>query len=428
MNIISTPRGSVDRTRPRQGSADLAKAGFTYAVLDLSLFCSPAELETQGRESQNSKPSLKPQQPKSSQISQHPPELPHAARPLYQQLQKAGIRTPIARAPYLKTDTKRQDLQELLLLLARESIRVCGEAGCGSILIEPLFSGVEKAREWTVNRDFYLSLAPLARDQQVKILLKNQCRDMGGHLIRGICSDPEEAASWIDKLNQEAGEERFAFCMDTGVCTLCGQNMQEFALALGQRIQAVLLRDLDGHRESSLLPFTCSGFERSGTDWLGLIRGLREIGFDGSLILDFSATAAGFSPLLRPQLLQLARAVGEYFQWQIEIEKNLKKYKSRVLFGAGNMCRNYMKCYGEKYPPLFTCDNNEKLWGTRFCGLEVKAPASLRELPPDCAVFICNIYYREIEAQLRDMGLLNPVEYFSDEFMSSFYFERLAAE
>ncbi|MCI9135677.1 MAG: sugar phosphate isomerase/epimerase [Lachnospiraceae bacterium] len=347
------------------------------------------------------------------------------ARPLFQQLQKAGIRTPMARAPYLLTATKRQDLNELLLLLARESIRVCKEAGCESILIEPLFSGVDKGREWAVNQEFYLSLVPLAREHGVKILLKNQCRDMDGHLIRGVCSHAGEAVSWIDQLNAQAGEERFAFCMDTGICTLCGQNMREFSLTLGHRIQAVILRDLDGSRESSRLPFTYSGFERSGTDWLGLIRGLREIGFDGSLILDFSTTAAAFSPLLRPQVLQLARAVGEYFKWQIGMETLLKKYKSRVLFGAGNMCRNYMKCYGDKYPPLFTCDNNEKLWGTRFCGLEVKAPESLRELPSDCAVFICNIYYREIQAQLRQMGLENPVEYFSDEFMPSFYFDRL---
>lgn len=425
MEIIYAQSGIISVLRPGQGILDVSNAGFENILLDFSRFCSPGELEALGQTSQN-RAGIR--QPKSSQISKHPPELPHAARPLYEQLQKAGLSTPIARAPYLKTDTKRKDLQELLFLLAQESIRVCGEAGCASILIDPLFSGIDKSREWAANRDFYLSLAPLAREQQVKILLKNQCRDIGGHLTRGICSDPEEAASWIDKLNQETGEERFAFCIDTGVCTLCGQNMQEFALSLGYRIQAVLLRDLDGHRESSLLPFTCSGFERSGTDWLGLMRGLREIGFDGSLILDFSTTAAGFSPLLRPQLLQLARAVGEYFQWQIGIEKNMKEYKSRVLFGAGNMCRNYMKCYGDKYPPLFTCDNNEKLWGTRFCGLEVKAPESLRELPQDCAVFICNIYYREIEAQLRDMGLSNPIEYFSDEFMPSFYFERLAAE
>jgi len=174
-----------------------------------------------------------------------------------------------------------------------------------------------------------------------------------------------------------------------------------------------------------MLPFTCVNRGQSAADWLGLIRGLREIGFDGSLIMDFSTTAAAFSPLLRPQLLPLAKAVASYFKWQISIKNNLKKYDKRVLFGAGNMCRNYMKCYGKEFPPLFTCDNNKVRWGERFEGLEIRPPEMLKELDPDCAIFICNIYYREIEQQLREMGLTNPIEYFNDEYMPSFYFDRL---
>ena len=135
-------------------------------------------------------------------------------------------------------------------------------------------------------------------------------------------------------------------------------------------------------------------------------------------------TAAAFSPLLRSQLMIFAKATAEYFKWQIEIENLLKKYTSIVLFGAGNMCRNYIKCYGEKYPPLFTCDNNQKVWGTNFCGLEVKSPEALKKLPCNCGVFICNIYYHEIEQQLRDMGVEN-IEFFNDEYMPSFYFDRL---
>ena len=154
------------------------------------------------------------------------------------------------------------------------------------------------------------------------------------------------------------------------------------------------------------------------------MRGLREIGFDGQLILDAFDTVVTFSPLLRPPLLRLAKATADYFQWQIGIENLLKKYRKIVLFGAGNMCRNYMKCYGEKYPPLFTCDNNEKTWGTVFCGLEVKAPGALKDLPEDCGVFICNIYYREIKRQLQAMGVEN-IEFFNDEYMPSFYFDRL---
>ena len=84
-----------------------------------------------------------------------------------------------------------------------------------------------------------------------------------------------------------------------------------------------------------------------------------------------------------------------------------------------------MKCYGEKYPPLFTCDNNSKTWGTIFCGLEVKNPEELKNISDDCAIFICNIYYREVEKQIRDMGITNPVEYFNDEYMPSFYYDRL---
>lgn len=86
------------------------------------------------------------------------------------------------------------------------------------------------------------------------------------------------------------------------------------------------------------------------------------------------------------------------------------------------MCKNYMTAYGETYPPLFTCDNNEKLWGSQVCGLEVKSPEALKDLPEESGIFICNIYYREIEQQLREMGIEN-IEFFNDEYMPSFYLD-----
>ena len=89
------------------------------------------------------------------------------------------------------------------------------------------------------------------------------------------------------------------------------------------------------------------------------------------------------------------------------------------------MCRNYMKCYGDKYPPLFACSNSERQWGTEFCGLEVRPPEALRNIPADCAILICNVYYREIEQQLQEMGLPNKIDYFNDEFLPSFYFNRV---
>ncbi len=410
MDIICAPSGIVGIDHPGQGIQDLKKAGFENILLDLASFCSPWALETM----ESGTLSLPGFSEKYAAVAAH-----------LSKYHGAGLCTPAARAPWLLPDTKRRDSCGLLFSLAEESLCLCGEAGCETLIVKPLFSGLPRGEVWEANREFYLALLPAARENQVTILLENLCRDHDGHLIRGICSDPGEAASWVDRLNVEAGEERFGFCMDVGTCSLCGQNMQDFAGALGSRIKAVILRDGDGQKEMSALPFTCVSRGKPQTDWLGLIRGLREIGFDGQLILDLADTASAFSPLLRPPLLKLARETAGFFRWQVEIEKLLRDSSSIVLFGAGNMCRNYMKCYGNQYPPLFTCDNDPGLWGTEFCGLTVKTPESLRDLPESCVIFICNIYYREIERQLKDMGIRNRIAFFNDEYMPSFYFDRL---
>ncbi len=418
MNISISTIGIVNANIPGQGTQDIANAGFKKVFLEFGVFCSPYELEEAGM------PAKGERQSDRISVADEPSEMrPQSAR-MIRMCQEKHLCVSVARAPYLPRDTKRTDLQELLTRLQEESICCCGEAGCNYLVVRPLFAGIPAGQEWEKNRVYYLRLAALAREHQVMILLENQCRFVNGHLIRGICSDGETAAEWVDRLNQEVKEERFGFCMDVGVCNLCGQDMHAFARALGKRIKALVLRDCDGHRENSLLPFLCTYQGQPQTDWLNLIRGLRDIGFDGELALDLSGTASGFSPLLRPQLLTLAKAVAEYIRWQVEIETQLGKYPSIVLFGAGNMCRNYMKCYGEKYPPLFTCDNNPKLWGTSFCGLEVRPPEALKELPDGCGVLICNIYYREIEKQLRELDVKN-IGFFNDEYMPSFHFDRL---
>ncbi|MFG6365743.1 sugar phosphate isomerase/epimerase family protein [Schaedlerella sp.] len=388
-------------------------------------------------------------------------------RPFLEQCRSLGLSVQFLRVPRLPWDSKRRDLNPLLEQIAHSAVRLCGKIGCRYLAVSPLFASIEKGTEWQINRAYYLRLAKAARRYRITLLLENQCRSHNGHLLRGICSDGAEAAAWIDMLNAEVARQDnllhaeipaqdhsssteapaqdhsscaealaqdhsqprsdspvFAFCLDTGICTLCGQDMQAFVSALGRRLQAVILRDCGRQQESSLLPFTSAFQGQPGTDWLSLIRGLRSMDFGGSLVLDFADTAAAFSPLLRPQLLPLAKSAAEYFKWQIELESLLKKYESIVLFGAGNMCRNYMKCYGSQYPPLFTCDNNPAVWGTTICGLEIKPPEALKELPDSYGIFICNIYYREIETQLRKMGIKN-IEFFNDEYMPSFHFDRL---
>ncbi len=61
-------------------------------------------------------------------------------------------------------------------------------------------------------------------------------------------------------------------------------------------------------------------------------------------------------------------------------------------------------------------DNIRDLWGGELEGLKIKSPEALRELPEGSGVIICNTYYREIEEQLRCMGIEN-IGYFNDEYI-----------
>lgn len=417
MNVSCSIKGIVDITRPRQGLGDIAKAGFSDLFLDLSVFASGGDLEIWGKSGWK--------KTNWNYIVENPEELKNVLFNMKNIWSGLQLESNIAMAPFLRRETKRIDLNELQGKLAEESIFACGKIGCRYLVVRPLVAGIAKEDLWKVNQEYYLKLAVMAKEHNVMILLENQCENYHGHPVRGLCSDGVEAAEWVDRLNGKAGEERFGFCFNVGAANLCGQNMHDFIQVVDKRIKAVILSDCNGNQENALLPFTAINQGQSQTDWLNLIRGLRKIEFDGELILNAADTANAFSPILRPTFLLLAKATADYFKWQIELENLLKKYSSRVLFGAGNMCRNYMKCYGKDYPPLFTCDNNSDIWGSEFCGLEVKAPENLKNLPRDCAVFICNIYYREIQQQLREMGIENPIEFFNDEYMPDFYFDRL---
>lgn len=418
MKIVCSPAGILNPYCPGQGIMDLANAGFAHMSLDLDLCCPASELEDWDREEPL------PEGRRFAPVSHRPEEMRRIFQKTVSLCHEKQIQIPIAKAPHLPRKTKREDMTERLLEITKEAVEYCGTIGCGSIIVRPLEFGRGQTEGWGINRSFFLGLSETACRNQVMILLENGFYSKNGGVIRGACSDGETAAQWIDSLNREAGEECFGFCLDVGTLSLCGQDMGEMAAALGKRIKAVTVRDGDGRQESSMLPFTAACGGKSRTDWLGFIRGMRQQGFDGLLVLNMFDTAASFSPILRPGLMSFAKSVAEYLKWQIEIENLLKKYDSIALFGAGNMCRNYMKCYGKDYKPLFTCDNNEKMWGSFFCGLEVKPPEALKTVPENCGVFICNIYYREIEKQLRDMGVKN-IEFFNDEYMPSFYFDRL---
>lgn len=334
-----------------------------------------------------------------------------------EECKKSPLILDVVRAPHLKWETKRTDMNALMLQIGKDSIETCKKANAKNIVIQPLFAGIAKQDMWKENHCYYKELGKIAQENDICILLENQCVYKGERFVQGTCSSPFEASEWIDTLNKEFGDEVFGFCLDTCAGTLCRQDVGVMAFEMGDRLKAVLLRESDRFHEMSGLPFMGRGKDGDCTDWFGIMKGLRKIDFDGTLILDAGDTLRNLSHLLHPYLYPLMRSVADYIGWQVELEKRIKRHSQRVLFGAGNMCRNYMEYYGEKYPPLFICDNNPKLWGTRIYGIEIKSPKVLKTLSKDCGVIICNVFYQEIAKQLREMGI-EQIETFSDEYLS----------
>lgn len=318
-------------------------------------------------------------------------------------------------AIHLEAYEKIEEMEEIIKSAAQE--------GTKYVLVPPVFYDAESEVVSERGKDFFILLASLAAEIGVKFLIPNSFYRYHGRLIRGRFSDAQALAEFVDELNQNVANPVFGVCVDTGVCNICRQNPYEFVCALNDKVSAVLFRTNDGGSNGSAIPLMSSGPLGDSFDWKEMVRGLRTIGFSGPIIMDYRSQSRGVSHLIRGQVDILAKTIADYFVWQIELEKTIAEHPQRVLFGAGNMCHNYMKWYGKKYPPLFTCDNNSNLWGKKFEGLEIKNPDELKNIPEDCAIFICNVYYCEIEQQLRNMGIFNPIVYFNDEYLPSFYFD-----
>ncbi len=416
LKIACMTNPSIDPHRPNQGLALTKEAGFDGVVLDMKDYCSGGEIKQLGKKVV----SIDVQ--RYEKVTDNPKLLWKYGFEEVRLCKEKNLNIPLIIAPHKERDTLRADLVDFLKEIAIETMQLCKDAGTKNVLIYPCSynqADLEKVTAW------YDSLIPAAKECGVKILVSNQCKNVYGHLVRGIFSDMAGFASWVDSQNAKHGEGSFGICLDIGTTNICGQELQEVIAELGSRVEMVIVRENDGVNDSSLLPYSSAKHDASTMDYMGLIRGLRSVDFEGTLILDMHDTVGAIPTKIRDGMVKLGKEFMDFLAWQIGMEKGLKKYKNRVLFGAGNMCRAYMKCYGEEYPPLFTCDNNAKIWGTEFCGLQVRSPEELTNLPEDCVIYICNMFYNEIKKQLVDMGVTNPIEFFNDEYLPSYHFNRI---
>ncbi|MCR4909258.1 MAG: hypothetical protein K5985_10555 [Lachnospiraceae bacterium] len=240
------------------------------------------------------------------------------------------------------------------------------------------------------------------------VCIENGVAYRSGRYVRGFYDDTAALTAASDRLNSGDSGRLFAAAFNIAYSNLLGQNPADELEALGDRLKVLYISDNDAMGDYRQLPYTFTrGRGILSTDWVGIIRAIVLLSFDGLLVADIPGTVENTPAELLPAMLELMRAVFRHMEDQLNISEAFSEPgKTLVIFGTGNMFRNYMRLWGKTAKPAFAVDNNSKLWGERKEGIEIRPPEAILEIPPEKRnVWICNIHFPEIKEQLKEMGI-----------------------
>lgn len=208
-----------------------------------------------------------------------------------------------------------------LLEMLKKMMAVCQYLGCKNIVTHPWSDAdVHKEEEVKVNLEMYRQLIPEAKKYGVTVCLENVYRRNGMTVFEGACADASEACMYVDTLNAEAGQEVFGFCMDVGHAHLVGRNLYRYVVELGDRLKALHIHENDGSKDAHLTPYTQmdASMKSVTMDWERFLKGLKEIGYEGSLCFETFRVINFVPEKLRKDYLILISAVGKYFRECLE--------------------------------------------------------------------------------------------------------------
>lgn len=207
--------------------------------------------------------------------------------------------------------------------VAPKSMAVCAFFDCPYIVIHGFklakFLGSEE-KEWEQTEKFIDSIAPMAREMGITICIENLYEGIGGHLVEGPGCDAVKAAERIDRINGKYHAEVLGFCFDTGHANLVGIDMERFITTLGNRLKVLHIHDNDGISDLHQIPFTFAKTRenKASTDWKGFVRGLKNVGFQGTLSFETAPVLSAFPEEVKEDALGFIARIGTYFAGEIE--------------------------------------------------------------------------------------------------------------
>ena len=239
-----------------------------------------------------------------------------ATRPYKEAAARYGVTFGQAHAPFPTYVHGNDRTNAIVVDALKKCIEMCAYVGCPDIIVHPAFNGydtrLDPDTEWEINIKLYSELIPVLKKCHVTCDLENMFTGHRGKIYEAICSDFNEAAAYIDELNDIAGEDCFGFCLDTGHALLLGHDIYTAIMQVGDRLKALHIHDNNGLSDQHLAPYM------GVLDWDRFVMGIRDVGYQGNLSFETFNACQVFDRELMPEVLKLIAATGRMFARRID--------------------------------------------------------------------------------------------------------------
>ena len=224
---------------------------------------------------------------------------------------KYGVAIHQAHAPFPSWFNGNPDANEFALAAIKKCFPILKMMDCHYLIVHPAMNITESRAlpedEMQVNIDLYSALIEDARANDVVVCLENMFTSNRRKIYQAVCSDPHEVVKYVDRLNEIAGEKRFAFCYDTGHGLLVGHDPLIALKVMGDRVETLHVHDNDGWDDQHTQPYS------GRLDWERFLAGLKAIGYKGAMTLEIGTLCYIYPPELLQDAYRLAAAEGRYF-------------------------------------------------------------------------------------------------------------------
>ena len=242
-----------------------------------------------------------------------------AAAPYRAAAEKYGLESYQAHAPFpVRTGNADCDakLREILIWC----VHACDALNCRMLVVHPVVgfpeSPLSREEELEQTAALYMALLPAAKRYGVTVCTENMfiTRKLShqSKTFESICSDIPEACGMLDRLNAEAGEDRFGFCLDTGHLLLLGKDVDRAIRQLGSRLKALHIHDNNGGADQHFAPYM--GIQ----DWKRFTDGLAASDYAGVLSFETLGIWSHVHPEMMPATLRYIAEAGRFFARSIE--------------------------------------------------------------------------------------------------------------